>query len=246
MGHGRIYDRSKTTWLVQWNCVKGQAAQSGPSPSTWRCNRVMQSCGKCLRRGRVWGPQTSVRALYFRGCAFSACGEPVELSESRHLGGSGAQRASGCIACPLHRAERSPTIARLSGPVHRSIRGAIAGCGEQVELSDRRQLRICRHPSIAQFGVRSRSDRRQWRGHPHWVAVHVSQLRGARPAAIDRTDRTDRRSVPRDASAGSTVRRGFPGTRRVAAVRWARARVERTCSAARSHLGRFALSLPSS
>jgi hypothetical protein len=69
----------------------------------------------------------------------------------------------------------------------------------------------------------------------------------ARPAAIDRTDRsdwtdwTDRISVGRDASAGSTVRRGYAGTRRVGAGRWARVRVESTFNAAGFHLGHFAL-----
>ena len=118
--------------------------------------------------------------------------------------------------------------------------------GQQFELSDRRQSCGCRGPCIGQFGVRSRSDRRQWRGHPRLVAVHVSPLRvRARPAAIDRTDRTDRKSVARDASAGSTVRRGSPCTRRVAAGHWARVRVERARSAAGPHLGRFALSIAS-
>jgi hypothetical protein len=142
-------------------------------------------------------------------------------------------------------------MSRRRGPRHR-IR-ALGGKGiaytqvfndaSDVELSDRRQSRSCRDPRIAQFGVRSRSDRRQLRGHPRWVAVHVSLLRErGRPVA---RDRTDRKSDPKDALAGSTVRRGFPGTRRVAAVRWARVGVETARSAAGSHPGPFALSLAS-
>jgi hypothetical protein len=44
-----------------------------------------------------------------------------------------------------------------------------------------------RGPRIAQFGVRSRSDRRQLRGHPRWVAVHVRPLHvraGGQPRQI--------------------------------------------------------------
>jgi hypothetical protein len=43
-------------------------------------------------------------------------------------------------------------------------------------LSDRRQLRGCRRQCIAQLGGRPRSVRRQWRGHTHSLAVHMSPL----------------------------------------------------------------------
>ena len=99
--------------------MKGHAAQSGPIPHTWRCkpSHAVLSQGFAARPSlRSLDPL--VRAIYFRGRALAACGDPVELpavspsnrAKADTWADSGAQRTSACSACPSRRPLRPGTI----------------------------------------------------------------------------------------------------------------------------------------